>query len=353
MLKKIISTIMIMCCLLIVCSTNVNAIEASSAVRYQGIDVSEWQGYINYREVREDGIEIVYIKSSQGSNITDPYFRTNYDNAKANGLKVGFYHFLTARTTEEARREAEYFCSVISGTSPDCRLAMDFEEFGDLTIQEINDISVAFLERVGELTGKELVIYSDLSNARDTFSSELVSRYPLWIAEYGVSRPSNNTRWSEWIGFQYSDTGRINGISGYVDRDEFTEDILLSSNEEVDTPRNTTNEIITYTVKSGDTLSEIARKYDTTVNEIAGLNGIRNRDLIYVGERLKIDVTRGSEEINKTVHDTKHFIYTVKRGDTLTKIADEFDVSIESIVSLNEIENRDLIYVGERLRINR
>lgn len=75
------------------------AITPSSDPQYQGVDVSDWQGYIDYRQVRESGIQVVYIKASQGSNIKDPYFDINYENAKANGLKVGFYHFLTATNT--------------------------------------------------------------------------------------------------------------------------------------------------------------------------------------------------------------------------------------------------------------
>ncbi|MCI9366454.1 MAG: hypothetical protein HFJ54_08160 [Clostridia bacterium] len=160
------------------------AFSSSSNTIYQGIDVSNWQGYINYQSVKAEGIDIVYIKSSQGTNITDPYFRINYDNAKANGLKVGFYHYLTARNANEAIKEAEYFSSVISGTEPDCKLAMDFEYFGNLNADEINNISITFLEKVKELTGKDLVIYSDLYNSRNTFRKDLSSKYPLWIAEY-------------------------------------------------------------------------------------------------------------------------------------------------------------------------
>lgn len=103
--------------ILIILFMNVNityAISGSSNVRYQGIDVSDWQGYIDYSEVKAQGIDIVYIKSSQGNNIKDPYFDVNYENAKANDLKVGFYHFLTASNTEEARQEATFFASVIS-----------------------------------------------------------------------------------------------------------------------------------------------------------------------------------------------------------------------------------------------
>lgn len=86
------------------------AITPSSNPQYQGVDVSDWQGYIDYRQVRASGIEVVYIKSSQGSNIKDPYFDINYENAKANGLKVGFYHFLTATNTRRSRATSTIFC---------------------------------------------------------------------------------------------------------------------------------------------------------------------------------------------------------------------------------------------------
>lgn len=321
------------------------------ASTYQGIDVSNWQGYINYSEVKNSGIDVVYIKASQGNSIVDSYFRTNYDNAKANGLKVGLYHFLTARTVQEAQQQAEYFTSVISGTSPDCKLAMDFEVFGDLTNQQINEISFAFLQKVQELTGKEVIVYSDGSNAANTFSSELANAYPLWVAQYGVTTPDTGN-WSSYEGFQYSDNGTVPGISGFTDLDTFTEEIFLGSTDNISTPENTTNQVITYTVQAGDTLSQIASKYGTTVSEIAGLNGISNPNLIYVGQVLKIDTTNDISVVTSDKYETNHIIYTIQSGDTLSAIAQKYDVSIQSIVQLNNIANPNLIYAGERLRIN-
>ncbi len=132
----------------------------------------------------------------------------------------------------------------------------------------------------------------------------------------------------------------------------FTSDIFLSSNDVITTTPNSTNKIEYYTVVSGNTLSEIALEFGTTVNEIAGLNSIRNVNLIYPGEVLRIDVTRSLSEIQNDVYETNHIIYTVKRGNTLTYIANRFGVSIASIVKLNNIRNPNLIYAGERLRIN-
>lgn len=321
------------------------------AATYQGIDVSDWQGYINYSEVKNAGIEIVYIKSSQGNSIIDPYFRTNYNNAKAAGLKVGLYHFLTARTVQEAENQAQYFVSVISGTSPDCKLAMDFEVFGDLTNSQINEISFAFLRKVQELTGKEVIVYSDASNARNTFSEALANTYPLWVAEYSVSSP-NTGNWDSYEGFQYSDKGRISGISGFTDLDIFTDSIFLSAPDNISTPQNSVNQFRSYTVRRGDTLSQIARLFGTTVREIAGLNNIPDPNLIFIGQVLRIDVTNNFSVLTSDKYETNHIVYTIKRGDTLSAIARKYGVSIQSIVELNNIANPNLIFAGERLRIN-
>lgn len=106
--KRILVTFMILTFLFFVNITY--ALTPSADPKYQGIDVSDWQGYIDYEQVRASGIEVVYIKSSQGSNIKDPYFDINYENAKANGLKVGFYHFLTATNTRRSGAGSTIFC---------------------------------------------------------------------------------------------------------------------------------------------------------------------------------------------------------------------------------------------------
>ena len=334
---------------------SVFAITPVSNLEYPGIDVSHWQGYIDYSEVRRSGIEVVYIKASQGTNIKDTYFEINYENAKANGLKVGFYHFLTATNTAEAEQEARFFASVISGKTPDCKLVMDYETFGGVGVQESNEIAQVFLETTKRLTNKDIIIYSNLSNSQGRFSSELAENYELWLAYYsGEERLREiETRWNNYIGLQYSDRGRINGISGAVDLDRFSEEIFLDETSEVpviENPTGTINtETITYTVQRGDTLWAIARRYGTTVGEIAEINNISNPNLIYPGQELRI-TTNSSIEGEET-RGTGDIIYTVQRGDTLSKIAREYNVTVAHIVELNDIINPNLIYPGEKLRI--
>lgn len=220
-----------------------------------------------------------------------------------------------------------------------------------LNKEQINTISFAFLDKVVELTGKEVVVYSDKYNAINTFSSELAEKYPLWLAEY-ETETINTGNWNDWIGLQYTDKGQISGINTFTDRDNYKQEIFLSSSEAIDTEPLTNGNIITYIVRAGNTLSEIALKYDTTVNSIAGLNGIQNPNLIFVNQVLKIDTTFSRTEQFNDLQETRHIIYTIKRGDTLTAIANKYGVSIQSIVELNEIVNPNLIFAGERIRIN-
>lgn len=329
------------------------ALSPSSDVIYEGIDVSQWQGAIDFNAVKNENIQIVYIKASEGTGYVDPYFRKNYEGAKENNLNIGFYHYLTARTENEAILEAEHFTNVISGTTPECKLAMDFESFGNLTNEEINNISFAFLRKVQELTNREMVIYSDTYNARNVFSYELASEYPLWVAEYGVEVPQDNGKWSSWIGFQYTDEGRINGINTYVDRNKFTEQIFNSSSEkipernEVQTGENAGDTFI-YTVRKGDTLGAIARKYGTTVNELVALNNIQNPNLIYVGQKIIIN------SINNNYNGLigKKIVYRIQRGDTLSGIAKRYGTTVNNLVRLNNIQNPNLIYAGNIIIVN-
>ena len=322
----------------------------SSELLYDGIDVSQWQGNINFEAVSQSGIEVVYIKSSEGYSV-DPYFETNYKKATDAGLKVGVYHYVTATTVEEAQSEAAFFVSNLEGKTIDCRLAMDFEYFGNLSRNQINEIGLAFLQTVESLSGKEVVVYSDTSNAINIWD-ETIAQYPLWVAEYGVESPQANGTWLDWVGFQYSDTGIISGIDGSsVDLDYFTDGIFLSDvstpvssvpeEQKPSNPSESSTLVTTYTVQSGDTLSEIAARYGTTVNELMSLNGISNPNLIYPGEVLRI---RGN--VSGSVAT-----YTVQSGDTLSEIAARYGTTVNRLVSLNGISNLDLIYPGEVLRI--
>ena len=102
-----------------------------------------------------------------------------------------------------------------------------------------------------------------------------------------------------------------------------------------------------YIVKKGDTLSYIALKFYTTVNKIISLNNISNPNIIYVGQRLQIP-----NNSNSLLNINNNTTYVIKYGDTLTSIANKYNTTITSLVRLNNIQNPDLIYAGERIIVN-
>lgn len=258
-----------------------------------GIDVSQWQGYINFERVRQAGIDLVYIKASEGIDFVDPFFYRNYVNAKRADLSVGFYHDLTARTKEEAKGEAYHFVETTEGFCSEGRLVMVLEDIGGLSRREINLLARTFLEGVQEFSNKSPAIYMAELNSSQIFDAELAV-YPLWIAQYDVQMPETEQPWKQWAGWQYTGMGRIAGIQGNVDRDIFEEEMLDTQPEAIkrygirppfpDLPRR----YMRYRIQKGDTLYEIARKYGTTAVALAQYNKIKNPNLIYAGQILKI-----------------------------------------------------------------
>ena len=350
MYKKILTGTFILIILLII-TVPVYALSPSSDQIYRGIDVSEWQGNIDFARVKEAGIEIVYIRAGQGFSYKDAQFERNYAEAKRNGLKIGVYHYMTARSVEDAKLQAQFFVSLISGKQIDCKLAMDFESFGSLSRTQINEIAVAYMEELKRLSGKEVVVYSNTYDAKYVFNSE-VAKEPLWVAQYGVNEPQDNGNWRNWVGYQYSSTGRVSGISGNVDLDRYTDGIFLNNSEEVpkvENPKCDKEDRILYKVQRGDTLSEIALEHNTTVSHLVLINDIKNPNLIFVGEILTISCNHNNGSGNTSEENI--IIYTIKRGDTLSEIALEYDTTIINLVELNNIQNPNLIYVGETLKI--
>ena len=321
------------------------ALTPKGDLSYEGIDVSNWQRNIDYSQVKNSGVQIVYIKASEGTTFKDPYLEQNYSNAKANGLKVGFYHYLTATSVWQARAQADFFASVIEGKDVDCKLAMDYEEFFGEGKIEINEIALAFMKRVKEITKKDVIVYSNLNNVKNTFGDDVANEGRLWLAYYNNTQNliNVNSSWTNYIGLQYTSSGQVPGISGNVDKDRFSKEIFMEDIQEAEDPMNTN--IINYIVKVGDTLSQIALRYGTTVTEIARLNNIKNVNLIYPGQVLEVITNSNNSQENQA----NRIIYTIRYGDTLSGIAKRYGVSIQNLVNWNNIKNPNLIYAGNTL----
>lgn len=266
------------------------------------IDISHWQGNIDFNQVKNSGIEGVIIKSGGSDNgfYKDSMYETNYAKAKAAGLRVGAYYFVGKGCVSaiDGEADAKRFEAQLQGKQFDLPVYMDVEAPPTGKIQGITDSVVAFgdyLEKRGYFVG---VYGSDISGFKERMDLNRVRRFTLWVARYG-SQPQYATNWDIW---QYSSTGRVNGISGNVDMDDCRRDFpsiiknlgLNGYAKQSVTPKpqpskpTTQPSVQYYTVVKGDNLTKIAKKFGTTVNQLVAWNGIKNPNLIYAGQRLRV-----------------------------------------------------------------
>ena len=191
-------------------------------VNWIGIDVSRYQGAIDWKKVKKSGVDFVLLRSSIGDGSTivsgeDIRFASNVVEAKKAGLMVGAYHYLWAETVEEARTEAKFFIKTISPYALDFPAVLDFEEPSqqlNLTNEERTEIAIAFLEEV-KSAGYYPMLYTNRSWATGYLNMDKLKNYEIWLAEW-FPKPSYSGDFGIW---QYTAYGKVSGIEGDVDLD--------------------------------------------------------------------------------------------------------------------------------------
>lgn len=181
----------------------------------KGIDVSGWNGNVDFKKVKAGGIEFVNIKAGYSFSTVDTWER-NYANAKAAGLHIGAYWYSYAKTVDEAKKEAASFIAALKGKQLDYPVFFDLEEqfqfdMGKTFCSDITDAFCGALQRAGYLAG----LYISRDPLQNRILPEIAKKYELWIAEWGTKCRYNGD-YGIW---QYSETGRVNGVIGNVDLD--------------------------------------------------------------------------------------------------------------------------------------
>jgi GH25 family lysozyme M1 (1,4-beta-N-acetylmuramidase) len=198
--------------------------------RLQGIDVSHWQGTIDWGKVRDAGKKFAFIKASEHTSFVDNKYQTNRANAKAAGLKVGAYHFARPDLgTADAYAEADHFIETADWTSGELRPVLDLEDTGGLSSSALQTWVKAFVNRIYARTGVRAIIYvspSFWSNKMGNSRWFADNGYDvLWIAHWTTasspSVPAENWGGKSWTFWQYTSDGSVPGISGRVDLDRY------------------------------------------------------------------------------------------------------------------------------------
>ena len=311
----------------------------------KGIDISHHQGDIDFNKL-SGNIDFAMVRTSYGNFHLDKKYKRNIEGLEKINVPYGLYHFSYAVNTEEAKSEAKGFINIIKNYKPLYPVVIDIESSSrteNVKKDTLVDIANTFCELV-EDAGYYVMIYSNLNYFETKLNSNVLNKYDKWVAEWRDKFTFNGNA-GMW---QYTSKGKMPGINGNVDLDEAFRnfpDIIKSNNLNNYKENNSDNPAeINYVVKKGDTLIGIAKKYNTTYQELAKYNNIKNPNKIYVGQIIKIPT---SESIKPTT-------YIVKKGDTLSSIAKKYNTTWQKIYDKNKNiigNNPNKIYPGQILTI--
>src|SRR4051795_2698093 len=190
----------------------------------QGIDVSRYQGKIDWASVRSAGTQFAFIKATEGGNLVDERFVENWDGAKQSGVSRGAYHFMFwCRPADE---QAAWFRSTVPNDPDALPPVLDLEWNAQsrtcprrLPREEALAMIKVMLHEMEAHTGKRPIIYTDVTFHRDVLEGEL-SHYPHWVRST-AAEPQERYANRPWLMWQYTAAGRVPGIQTDVDLNAF------------------------------------------------------------------------------------------------------------------------------------
>jgi len=196
---------------------------AWAAPNIHGIDVSGWQGAVDWGAVRRSGRPFAFAKATEGQTFVDGTFAANRQGMAGAGMALrGFYHFARP-DRNSAAAEADHFLRTVGPLAPGEVAVLDLEVAAG---PGVGDWAAEWLGRVAEATGRSPILYSYQSYLYSIPTSRL-TQYPLWIAAYGTNNgaiPSTlprTDRWSRWTWWQYTSNAVVPGVTGRVDDSVF------------------------------------------------------------------------------------------------------------------------------------
>lgn len=289
----------------------------------KGIDISEWQTDVDYMKLKSQGINFAIIRCGYGKNINqkDKMFEKHYAGFKYVGIKVGAYLYSYCTSVENAKFEAKNCLEFIKGKQFDLPIFYDLEDKITRTCGriEITQMAINFCNEI-EKAGYKAGIYANLDWFTNLIDINKVKDYKLWLAQW-TNKPTTNFHYDYW---QYTDKGKVEGITGNVDMNYCYSDLTNYNSEK--TIEQLANEVIEGKWGNGE-----ERKNRLTSS------GFNYQEV--------------QNKVNEKLKSVDKVYYVVKRGDNLSKIAQRYGTTVNQLVSWNNIKNPNLIYPNQKLRV--
>ena len=199
--------------------------ENGEKISHLGVDLSEFQGDVDFEAMKSAGVEFVMLRiggryyGDDGVLYKDGAFETNYEKAKAAGMKIGVYFFSQAVDAQDATEEANYVLNALNGKALDYPIALDWENIPEedartdhVTGDQLTDIAESFCDTVNN-AGYRSIVYSNTSQMFVMYDFETMKDYDFWLADYREF-PTMYYKFDMW---QYTKEGKIDGVEGNVD----------------------------------------------------------------------------------------------------------------------------------------
>lgn len=341
----------------------------------KGIDVSQWQGNIDWQKVKGAGVQFAMLRAGYGRNNLDTKFHRNAQRAIAAGIPIGLYWFSYALNVEMARREAQYAVEVAKKYKITWPIAYDLEydtvsyavkNGVAITKSLATQMAIAFCEEIKRL-GYIPMVYTNLDYLNRYFDRSKLP-YDLWYAQYAsTASVADKEIW------QYSSKGSVPGIAGNVDMNHGYKDYGNGGDSKPDpaptpspAPSGTTLNLAVAVMQGKygagqDRKNALGTRYQEVQDFINHIASASTDTLVAEVMQGKY----GNGETRKTVLGSKYkavqdkidgrgsgaVYYTVRSGDTLSGIAAKYGTTYQKLAQMNGIANPNKIYVGQKLRV--
>lgn len=199
---------------------SLTALQAQQKFEVKGIDVSRWQGKIDWETIRYNKeIDFVFVKASEGRGLKDPMYCKNWRALRKARIIRGAYHFFTPN--KKGKVQAGKFLRVARLKRGDLPPVIDVEKMGNDPLKTLTELKKC-LDKIERRLGVTPIIYTN-QNFYHEYIKDYFQGYPLWIARYHTEQPNVK----DWLFWQYTNKGKVKGIEGDVDMNYFK----LSYNE--------------------------------------------------------------------------------------------------------------------------
>ena len=342
----------------------------------KGIDVSSHQGNIDWGKVKSQ-IDFAIIRLGYGDNIErqdDSYFIKNVNGCINNNIPFGVYIYsyaLNLGGSESIQSEVDHTKKMLSKISkkPFC-VYIDMEDDSTIKLGKtmLTNFALEFCKQIKN-AGYRVGVYANENWFRNYLQVSTIASfgYSIWCAKYSTNKPNISSNYDIW---QYSSTGRINGINGNVDMNYMYNNIIGSQPINEKTIDELAREVIAGKYGNGEArkkalgdkynqvqerVNQLLKQPKKSVEEIAkeviagkwGNGNDRKTRLINAG----YNYNEVQNKVNSLLNSNNKVYYTIRSGDNLSSIAKKYGTTVSQIVSWNNIKNPNLIYPNQKIRV--